>query len=273
MRDALALGATVCWAATTDPDYAVYCVMMARLFLARRTVRMTTDAGEIALPALARRAHRLRRRFAASLLLGGGWQITILGRHLSAHRLYTPMLLLTVLLLLRVAWPYRHAALSIDRTELMRCARGASVAAIVSAVMLSPVLYAVGVRIHENGFESSSIFWRSSPPGVDCCRFFCPTRTHPHAAAGARGLTRARTLPRERRVAALCRACRHRCRVPHRMAADALLDRADRHVCSSRARPVRPCRRDQHRCPGPWAIARYLPLVRLARTPARLPWL
>ena len=41
MRDALALGATICWAATADPYYAVYCVMIAVVFLCVRTVRVT----------------------------------------------------------------------------------------------------------------------------------------------------------------------------------------------------------------------------------------
>jgi hypothetical protein len=34
VRDAVALGVTVCWAATTDPYYAVYCVMLGCVFVA-----------------------------------------------------------------------------------------------------------------------------------------------------------------------------------------------------------------------------------------------
>ena len=273
MRDALALGATVCWAATTDPYYAIYCVMMACLFLGMHTVRITTDAGNIAPPPRSLDALiACVAGFAAALLLGGGWRVTILGRHLTAHRLYTPMLLLTVLLLLRIAWPYRRAALSIDRTELMRGARWASVAAIVSAAMLSPVLYAVGVRIHENGFESSSIFWRSSPPGVDLLSYLLPNPNHIFTPDAVRAwltpradlyLENVASLPFVA-LAAIAVAFRTGWR-PTRFwialtVTFALLALG----------PFVHLAGFNTDIPGPWAIARYLPLVRLARTPARL---
>jgi hypothetical protein len=70
--------------------------------------------------------------FAISLVMSGGWQISVLGRRVSTHGLYTPMLLLTVLAVVRAAWPYRRAALSIDRTEILRFVRIASVAVPVS---------------------------------------------------------------------------------------------------------------------------------------------
>ena len=57
------------------------------------------------------------------------------------------MLLLTVLGLVRLAWSYRGAMLSIDRAVLRRFARAASVAAVVSALMLSPVLYAAAIPL------------------------------------------------------------------------------------------------------------------------------
>jgi hypothetical protein len=273
LRDALALGATVCWAATTDPYYAVYCVMMACLFLGMRTVRITHDHTQRspaprALDALI----ACVAGFAASILIGGGWRLTILGRSVSAHRLYTPMLLLTILVALRVAWPYRRAALSIDRALLLRFARVASVAAFVSAVMLSPVLYAVGVRIHDNGFESSSIFWRSSPPGVDLVAYLLPNPNHPIAPDAIRAWLTPRADLYLENVASLpfvalltiAAAMRTGWR-PTRFwlaltLAFALLALGPFiHVAGVNTE-----------IPGPWALARYLPLVRLARAPGRL---
>ena len=116
--------------------------------------------------------------FTLALVITGGWQLSVFGRQVSAHGLYTPMLLLTVLALMRVAWPYRHAALSIDRAGIVRFARAASVAMIVAVVILSPVLYAVGVRIREGGLDSSRIRWRTSPPGVDLVSFVLPNPNH-----------------------------------------------------------------------------------------------
>jgi hypothetical protein len=210
--------------------------------------------------------------FAGALLISGGFQTTVFGRHVTAHGLYTPMLLLTLLVLLRVAWPYRHAVLSIDSSALFRLARAASVAAIVSAVMLSPVLYAVGVRIRDNGFESSRILWRSSPPGVDLLSFFLPNPNHPLTPDAVRAwltprpdmyLENVASLPL---VALVCvflalRAGWRPARfwVVLTVMFGLLALGPFIHVAGLNTD-----------IPGPWSLARYLPLVRLARTPARL---
>lgn len=273
LRDAFALGATVCWAATTDPYYAVYCVMIACIFLAMRTVRVTHDrAGQTAAPRTLDALIACVAGFAASLLLGGGWQVTIFGRNVRAHGLYTPMLLLTVLVLIRAAWPYRRAALSIDRAHLFRLARAASVAAFVSAVMLSPVLYAVSIRIRDNGFESSRIMWRSSTPGVDLVSFFLPNPNHVLAPEAIRAMLAPATdlylenvasLPFVA-LAAVLLALRTGWRPPRFWA---VLTVAFALLALGPFVHVAGVNTD---IPGPWALARYLPLVRLARAPARL---
>jgi hypothetical protein len=272
-RDALALGATVCWAATTDPYFAVYCVMIACVFLVMRTIRITRDAlqrrGE---PRLLDALIACVAGFAGALLIGGGFQTTVFGRQVSAHGLYTPMLLLTVLAVMRLAWPYRHAVLSIDKTELVRLARASSVAAIVSAVMLSPVLYAVGIRIRENGFESSRILWRSSPPGVDLLSFFLPNPNHPLTPDAVRAwltprpdmyLENVASLPL---VALVCVfvAIRAGWRPTRFWAVVTVM------FGLLALGPFIHIAGINTDIPGPWALARYLPLVRLARTPARI---
>ena len=273
LRDALALGATVCWAATTDPYFAVYCVMIACLFLGMRTVRITRDAAQHATaPAALDALIACVTGFACALLISGGFQTTVFGRHVSVHGLYTPMLVLTVLVLVRLAWPYRHAVLSIDRAELFRLARAASVAAIVSAVMLSPVLYAVGIRIRDNGLESSRILWRSSPPGVDLISFLLPNPNHPltpdavHAWLTPRPdmyLENVASLPL---VALACvfAAVRAGWRPPRFWWVLTLL-----FALLALGPFIHVAGLNTH-IPGPWALARYLPLVRLARTPARM---
>jgi hypothetical protein len=273
LRDALALGATVCWAATTDPYYAVYCVMIACLFLGIQTVHITRDATQrSAAPRALDALIACAAGFAASLVIGGGWQVTVLGRHVTAHGLYTPMLLLTVLALLRLAWPYRHAALSIDRVELLRFARAASVAGVVSAMMLSPVLYAVGIRIRDNGFESSRILWRSSPPGVDLLSFFLPNPNHVFAPEAVRAwltpradlyLENVASLPFAALIAVVA-AVRAGWRPTRFWVALTVT------FALLALGPFIHLAGVNTDIPGPWALARYLPLVRLARTPARL---
>ncbi len=272
-RDALALGVAVCWAATTDPYYAVYCVMIGCLFLAMRTVRLThprqrSSAAPRTLDALI----ACVAGFAASLVIGGGWQVTVFGRDVRAHGLYTPMLLLTLLVLIRAAWPYRRVVLAVDRVPLLRLARAASVGALVSAVLLSPVLYAVGVRILDTGFESSRIMWRSSTPGVDLLAFVLPNPNHPLTPPVVRAWLSPQPDLYLENVAslsfvalfAIVAALRTGWR-PQRLwvvmtIAFALLALGPFvHVAGVNTD-----------VPGPWALARYLPLVRLARAPARL---
>ena len=272
-RDALALGATVCWAATTDPYFAVYCVMIACVFLAIRTIRITRSAVHRRdEPRVLDALIACVAGFAGALLIGGGFQTTVFGRQVSAHGLYTPMLLLTVLVVLRLAWPYRYAVLSIDKAALFRLARAASVAAVVSTVMLSPVLYAVGIRIRDNGFESSHILWRSSPPGVDLLAFFLPNPNHPLVPDAVRAwltpradmyLENVASLPL---VALVCvfAAVRAGWRptrfwVVLTVMFGLLALGPFIHIAGLNTD-----------IPGPWALARYLPLVRLARTPARI---
>ena len=273
LRHALALGATVCWAATTDPYYAVYCVMIAVVFLATRTIRVTAQERHSASA-----PHALDlllvcvSGLVVSLLVTRGWQFSVLGVTMSVRGLYTPMLLLTLLGLLRLAWPYRHVAISVDRAQVFRLARLASATAVVSAVMLSPVLYAVGIRIRDVGFEASSILWRSSPPGVDLVAFLLPNPNHPLTPAAVRAwLTPRPDLYLENTASltfvaliAIAFAAWKGWRPPVfwfvLTATFALLSLGPfLHVAGMNTH-----------IPGPWALARYLPFVRLARNPARL---
>jgi hypothetical protein len=271
--NAVALGVAVCWAATTDPYYAVYCVMLACVFVAVQAVRLARDpAGRCAVPRAIDVLLACVAGFTVALVISGGWQVSVLGRRLTAHGLYTPMLLLTVLVLMRAAWPYRHAALSIDRAEIVRFARAASVAALVSAVMLSPVLYAVGIRIRDAGLEASHIRWRTSPPGVDLIAFVLPNPNHPFAPDAIRAWLTPRPDQYLENVASfplvalitIAVARRAGWRPPRVWiaitATFALLALGPFvHVVGFNTH-----------IPGPWALARYLPLIRLARAPGRM---
>ena len=273
VRNAIALGATVCWAATTDPYYAVYCVMLGCVFVASQAIRIARDPSQrCAVPRTLDVLLACLAGFTISLVMSGGWQISVLGRRVSTHGLYTPMLLLTVLAVVRAAWPYRRAALSIDRTEILRFVRIASVAVPVSVLILSPVLYAVGVRIMDTGFESSPIRWRSSPPGVDVVSFFLPNPNHPFAPEAIRAwltpgpdqyIENVASIPLVALIViGVAIGARWR---PSRIwlavtAAFGLLALGPFvHVAGFNTH-----------IPGPWAFARYIPIIGLARTPARV---
>ncbi len=182
LRDAVALGAVVCWAATTDAYYAVYCVILSVLFTLAHVIRLQR------LPA------RPRSRavpwtldvllfcvagLVLSMIISGGWQFTIRGRVAGVRSLYTPMLLLTLLACLRVAWAHRGTMFQVDRSAFLRFARLGAVGAMVAAVLLSPVLYAVGVRFADGRWDSEPIYWRSSPQGIDLAAYVLPNPNHP----------------------------------------------------------------------------------------------
>lgn len=271
VRDALALGATVCWAATTDPYYAVYCVIIALVFVCMHTVHVTRAADDAAAPRAFDVAIACIAGFAASLVITGGWQFTVAGRRVSAHGLYAPMLVLTLLVVARAAWPLRRAALSIDRAQVLRLARAASVASVVSTILLSPVLYAVGVRLRDAGFESSRILWRSSTPGVDLAAFFLPNPNHALAPAALQAWLTSRPDQYLENVVSLpfiallavAAALRGGWKPSRFWAAITIV------FALLALGPFVHVAGINTQIPGPWAFARYLPLVRLARSPAR----
>ena len=185
-RDALALGAVMWMAASTDVYYAVYCLLIGVVFLAARVlsihrsprsgravaVRWTLDVLILCAAALV-----------GALVVGEGGQISLLGLSVSMRSLYTPMLVLTTLAGLRIAWAFRASLAPNARVDGWRVMRFATVAGVVATALLSPVLYAVGLRLSTVGIESSRVFWRSSPPGVDLLALLLPNPNHAFSPA------------------------------------------------------------------------------------------
>ena len=184
-RDAVALGATEWLAASTDVYYAVYCLLIGAIFLAARVVAIHRSplAGRSAAMRWALDVLILSMGgFIAALVVSGGWQFSIMGRPLPIHSLYTPMMVLTMLVAVRVAWELRTSLLV--TSELWRFIRFSLAAGVVATFLLSPVLYATAIRIRTWGdFDPAKIFWRSSPGGVDVLAMFLPNPNHPFAPA------------------------------------------------------------------------------------------
>jgi hypothetical protein len=183
-RDAVALGAVMWLAASTDAYYAVYCLLVGAVFLAARVLSIHRSAQS-------GRATAVRWTFdvlilcaaalVAALAVSGGGTFWMLGQPISMRTLYTPMLVLTALAGLRIAWVFRASFAPHARVDGWRVMRYGAAAGVVAAVLLAPRLYAVGVRMASVGIESSKIYWRSSPPGVDLLSLFLPNPNHPLA--------------------------------------------------------------------------------------------
>jgi hypothetical protein len=172
LRDAALAGLCVAWAGFCDVYYAVYCLMILTAFLASRLVRIsfghvhapapwgwTVDLLIVCVGALA-----------LSLALGDGGRFDVLGVSISVRGLYTPMLVLTALVLIRLAMampPHIRLQPLPPRVAALPIVRALAVGLLACAAPLTPVLYGIGERAIEGRLVSPTTMWRSSPPGVD----------------------------------------------------------------------------------------------------------
>ena len=269
-RDAVALGATVWLAASTDVYYAVYCLIIGAMFLVARTVSIERSAQcgrtiairwglDVLILCVA--------GFIVAIITGGGWSLTVMGHRLTIHSLYTPMMVLTLLALVRVAWGLR-ASLA-PSGDLWRFARFIVAGGVVAVTLLSPVLYAAAVRINGVGLAQPATYWRSSPSGVDGLAFLVPNPNHLLAPEAIRAwltsLDYAESVVSLPLVALAALVIAWRCGwSPSRWwlgltVAFGLLSLG----------PFVQIGGINTQIPGPWALLRYVPIVGLARTPGR----
>ncbi|MCC7010098.1 MAG: hypothetical protein IT184_14930 [Acidobacteria bacterium] len=182
VRDAALAGVAVAWAAYSDPYYAIYCAMLAVVVAAVRVVEITI-AGRRQRGAGARRTIDV---VAAALVvvmttvygLSGGTLRAGAGS-VSMRTLYTPMLLLSVLVAARVLLTWTFAVRW--RPLPSRIWIGAIVMATTAAILMAPELYALGQLAAESRFVRAPVLWRSSAPGADLLAFLLPNPNHPWA--------------------------------------------------------------------------------------------
>ena len=181
VKNAALVGLCMAWAALCDAYYGVYCLMIAGLYVGATVLRVTRAAT----PAPRRPWVWLLDVLivclggvVTGLAFGRGGDFEVLGISVHMRSLYTPVLVLTVLVAVRVvAW---------WRPRLMRMPdlgplpfKAILVAGLACAGPLSPVLYGTVERMVDGRFVSPKIFWRSSPGGVDLLAFVTPNPNHP----------------------------------------------------------------------------------------------
>ena len=275
-RYAALAGLAIAWAAVCDAYYPVYCVLLAAAILTGRVLAVRFSPRPAAGPRLTwLRAYDLLLVCLAGLVVGiaasRGWRFELFGRPIAIVTLYTPVFVLTVLVLVRIALALRPA-LSLRRGPVWRQAVALGALIVLAAALpLSPMLVAAGQRLRDGSFVRPSIFWRSSPPGVDVVNFVLPNPSHPWLGERSRAwLTRDRadhlaemTASIPLVVLAVVGLAWWRGALPRRgliiTAGAALLALGPFiHVAGYNTY-----------VPGPWALARYLPVVGLARSPSR----
>lgn len=180
--DALGLGVTLACAAYSDAYYGVYCVLLGACYIGSRI--FVAGAAPIAAPG------RLTRRLIDAVIVAlvclivgvqfvGRGSLKLGPLAVSMRTLYTPMLLLTVLVLARILVTVRLRiglrALPAPRSFLTV----SGIAVLAAVVLLSPIIYALGVRATQGQLVTAQVPWRSSAPGSDLLAVVVPNPNHP----------------------------------------------------------------------------------------------
>ena len=126
------------------------------------------------------------------MLVGGGRRIEVFTVRISMTRLYTPVLLFTVLALARLWIIGTFANLVGLPDETPVPARVLLVSGGACVVLLSPVLSALVGAAGESQWSRPTVLWQSSAPGLDLFSLFVPNPLHPWLgrlfAEGARSM-------------------------------------------------------------------------------------
>ncbi len=193
-RVAAAAGITVACAFLCDPYYAVYCLVIGGFAIAYSAVLVQRGPlpfrpyrGTLALDVLLVCIAGL----IGGMLVGGGRRIEVFTVRISMTRLYTPVLLFTVLALARL-WIIVRSRISWVFPTRLPSARVLLVSGGACVVLLSPVLSALVGAAGESQWSRPTVLWQSSAPGLDLFSLFVPNPLHPWLgrlfAEGARSM-------------------------------------------------------------------------------------
>jgi hypothetical protein len=193
VRYACALGAVAAWATCSDAYYGVFCLLMAGVSLVVQFVHVerAVDVPVVQTAGLRRMLDVIIvtiAGFSLAIALRGGGSIDLLGVHVRATTLYTPMLVLTILVLARAALTSRPRLSLRRERSLIAAWRMVAAGALVMLAMLSPALYALGDHVLSGNADMSAPLWRSSPAGIDLAAFVLPNPSHWAWGGNARGL-------------------------------------------------------------------------------------
>jgi hypothetical protein len=276
VRWAAAAGATLAWAAVSDPYYVIYCGLLAAWYLWTRAVEVRSSPWMWLSPRFSIQvvdgAIAGLMLVSIAILATGGTQVSVGSLRVGLTTAYTPNLLLMAAVLLR-AWMTLRPRLGFrPGSGWVELARLLSYAALAGALLLSPVLHAIATRWLEGAYVPTPLPWRTSTPGADLMTLFMPNPMHPWLGGPWRAWLEgqpggyAENITSITLVAAaviLAGIWFASLRVPRFWGGLAVL------AGGLTLGPfVRVAGVETH-LPGVWAVLRYLPVVGIARAPAR----
>jgi len=267
-------GATFAWATYSDPYYGVYCLVLGAWHMAahsldvsvvRRRPRVGCAAGvDVWLAASA--------GLVAWIAATGGTDVPLGPWRLGLRSLHTPVLSLTVAAAVRLALSRRPAWNWRPSAEFWTLIRLSPFGVATSVVLLSPVLVLLAGRLFRGQFLSPDILWRSSTPGVDLLAFLLPNPNHPLLRPWTTGWLSAQpggfvenvaSVPLVALVVIAAAIIAGRTRGSRYWVGLAVL------AGSCALGPFIRFAGVNLYVPTPWALARYVPVLDVARAPAR----
>lgn len=170
-------GAGVAWAFTMDPYYAIYGVVIACVLTFFTVWQLSPAPASRVRTVVGRGGAALALAFVAlsiAVIITGGWDVPLAGVLVRIHGLYTPVLVAAV-----GAWAWISARYVVRRTSesavsAVPLTRLSAAAAATCAILLAPVVPGVVRLLAQGGSLAPAIFWRSGPPGIDALSLLAP---------------------------------------------------------------------------------------------------
>lgn len=180
LRDSALAGLSVAWAAWCDAYYAVYCLMLAGIYVGSRLLRLEWRPGWSQRPGvwMLDLSLLLVGGLVAGLAVGRGGQLEVFGVTVSVRGLWGPVMLLTALVAARVLVHLRPQISGAGVPGLHAFGLAAT-ASLAGVLLLSPTLYGAAVRLLDGSWVTPPTHWRSSPHGVDLLALVAPNPAHP----------------------------------------------------------------------------------------------
>jgi hypothetical protein len=275
MRYAAVAGAVAAWSAMWDPYYGIYCMLMALCYFATQYIRLGASrvdpSRHTGVTKVVNALVVLDLVVVTGILVSGGVQFRLLGQKIAMQSLYTPVLLLTMLIGGRT-WLWRPVRLELHLPPVRAMLRVVLVAGAACGILLLPVLIAFSSHLKDGIELHGTTYWRSSPQGIDLLALLAPNPNH--ALIGRPWRTWLTNLPNGfvENVASLplvgiavimWAVWKYRFRPPTVWLVMAVF------FASLALGPFVHVGGVNTFVPGPWALLRYVPVITGTRMPAR----
>jgi hypothetical protein len=181
-RDAALVGAVAAAATYSDAYYGIYCALMGVVVVAFRFLRVDRPATPAPWPralALANAGLAIVTVAMAVRAFTGPGRVAIGPLTLSLRTWYTPLLLLVVAAALRV-WLVTRPRIRVDDPEgrLRRALPLGVLSVAICLLLLVPLLAGIALRYVNGELPDTRLYWRTSPAGIDALAYFVPNPTH-----------------------------------------------------------------------------------------------